>query len=124
QIVPNAQELDVQVNEAAVVRRVLSPGLKHAHYQPRAEVRLVDHPCERLDVQQGKVAYCGLQCPAGIERASPTIIYPSVEAYAAGFYEFLREADRQSIPVVFVQKAPNEGIGRALLDRQRRASGG
>ncbi|MCP4885549.1 MAG: hypothetical protein GY904_02930 [Planctomycetaceae bacterium] len=51
-------------------------------------------------------------------------IFETVEDYAAGFYEFLRQADRNSISRIFVQTAPAHGIGRALLDRQRRAAGG
>ena len=105
-IVPDARELGMETDAAGVGDKVMSPGLLHAHYQPNAKVRLVDDPSLKL------------------EQVELSAVYPPVEAYAAGFYEFRRQADRLMIPTVLVEKAPDHGIGRALLDRQRRASGG
>ena len=122
QIVPDAQELDIQGDFAGVGGGVMSPGILHPHYQPRAEVRLVEYPSSNIEVRGVKVAYCGMQPLVGLESIELNVTFPTVDAYAAGFYEFLRQADRQSIPTVFAQKVPNEGIGRALLDRQLRAS--
>lgn len=123
QIIPDAQELDLQADAARVDDKAISPGLLHAHYQPNAEVRLVDGPYPNVELRGAHVAYCGLQPLAGLEGVELKVIYPTVEDYAAGFYEFLRQADRQSISTVFVQRVPDHGLGRALLDRQRRASG-
>ena len=60
----------------------------------------------------------------GLDAFALSRIFGSLEDYAAGFYEFLRDVERQSFEKVFVQTAADEGIGRALRDRQRRAAGG
>ena len=49
--------------------------------------------------------------------------FASLEDYAAGFYEFLRECDRKGINSIYVQIASQDGIGTALHDRQQRAAG-
>ena len=117
QVIPNA----IAANAAAVdANRVASPGLLHPHYQPRAKVILFRGEAPNL----AGAAYCGLRAPAAERELAFCRIFASVDDYAAGFYEFLREADRRSISTILVEPAPEYGIGAALLDRQRRAGGG
>lgn len=112
-------------------RRVNSPGLLHPHYQPQADVRLIDAwtaesiaSAATLHADRDEtIAYCGMDDPKTlIDRLELCARFSSVDEYAANFYEFLREADRHSVTTIFVQRAPCEGIGAALLDRQRRAA--
>lgn len=123
QVLPDAQEHLASRREGGASDGARSPGLLHPHYQPDADVRLVDG-LPTIDAVSGPgVAYCGLRSPEGIEHAALSAVYPTIDEYAAGFYEFLREADRRSVGTVLVQRAPAEGIGFALRDRQRRAAG-
>ncbi|HBV65834.1 MAG TPA: threonylcarbamoyl-AMP synthase [Rhodopirellula sp.] len=109
----------------ASAEQVNSPGILHPHYQPSAKVRIVEVPPTGVSVGASAVsAFCGLEGGAGIDAFALSRIFGSIEEYAAGFYEFLREVDRQSCEMVFVQAAPGDGIGPALRDRQRRAAGG
>ena len=103
--------------------RVRSPGLLHPHYQPRAKVQLINSPHREMIQSDQSVAYCGLDGFEGADQLALSVVFTTVEEYAAGFYEFLRDVDRHSISLVFVQAAPRDGLGQALLDRQRRASG-
>ena len=126
-IVPQTRELqaDEKSEMTASGRQVNSPGILHPHYQPRAEVMMVDLPQKELTGEQSKdAAYCGLDVFDGVESFPCIKVFDSIDDYAAGFYEFLREVDRQAIERVFVQTAPEHGIGFALRDRQRRACGG
>lgn len=128
QVIPTTRGLvDTPVNLDAASRAngtspVRSPGLAHPHYQPRAQVRLVKAPLVLSDTLD-TTAYCGMHRFAGMERLPFVAIYDSVEDFAAGFYEFLREVDRRGLDRVLVEEAPEVGIGEALLDRQRRAAG-
>jgi L-threonylcarbamoyladenylate synthase len=113
---------------------VNSPGLRYAHYQPRAQVLLFDEHFnwQLLTAENGrlKFAYCGM-LPLPQQIASVlTQTYSTVEAYAQGFYEFLRQADRLGADVILVQlvqsSTPSEtrqGLAAALRDRQLRAAG-
>lgn len=106
---------------------VRSPGLAHPHYQPRAKVVLVDAPPTAEELQGREAAYCGIGASdQAIAPSSPLSFvrhYADENEYAAGFYEFLREADRRGSPIIYVQLASENGIGAALRDRQRRAAG-
>ena len=105
--------------------QVNSPGILHPHYQPNAKVIMVDGlPSEISNDVLAVSAFCGIEGFDESHDFALCKIFESLESYAAGFYEFLREVDRQSVQRVFVQAAPDEGIGRALRDRQRRAAGG
>ncbi|GIW97366.1 MAG: threonylcarbamoyl-AMP synthase [Pirellulaceae bacterium] len=117
-------EVGVADQSPELARR--SPGVRHPHYQPRAEVVLVD--CLATTAIPGDatqpIAYCGLT-PLPEQAARNVVLYrhfASVEDYARGFYEFLREADRAGARIVLVEPAPASGVGWALLDRQRRAA--
>ena len=116
-VVPEIRELPAS---SRATTRVNSPGLAHPHYQPLAEVILIHDPM--AESIEEEAAYCGLTGFDGVERLAMCKVFESLEAYAAGFYEFLREADRRSIPRVFVHHAPDRGIGHALRDRQHRAA--
>ncbi len=131
-VVPQTKEFAADEKRLMVEsgEQVNSPGILHPHYQPSAKVVLVDTPPVGVSVDVSTVtAFCGLDRrtemqSGGLDAFALSRIFESIEDYAAGFYEFLREVDRQSCEKVFVQVAPDEGIGSALRDRQRRAAGG
>ena len=127
QVAPQAREFGVDEKRHMVVsgEQVNSPGILHPHYQPNAKVFIVEVPPVGISVDVSAVsAFCGMEGFDGLDAFALSRIFGSLEDYAAGFYEFLREVDRQSFEKVFVQTAADEGIGRALRDRQRRAAGG
>ena len=116
---------DAKGRMVASAKQVNSPGILHPHYQPSAKVFMVELPPTGVSVDVSAVsAFCGIEGGPGIDGFALSRIFGSIEEYAAGFYEFLREVDRQSCENVFVQAASGEGIGLALRDRQRRAAGG
>ncbi|TWT77438.1 Threonylcarbamoyl-AMP synthase [Posidoniimonas polymericola] len=121
-VLPDAREVNEDADRHADTD-VRSPGTLHPHYQPRATVRLVDRPSALASQEGARVAYCGLLPIEDQPSVVLSEVFNSLDDYAAGFYEFLREADRQQATVVFVQRAPDKGIGHALLDRQQRAAG-
>ncbi len=102
---------------------VLSPGTLHPHYQPHASVHLVDSPTSISVARGDRAAYCGLLPVDTPDSLAMHAVYSTVGEYAAAFYEFLREADRNEVTTIYVQLAPDEGIGHALRDRQLRAAG-
>ena len=100
-----------------------SPGLKYAHYQPSARVRLFDSFSE-LPAEVNDACLCMEAPPAHLrQRLGFLKQFDSVEQYARDFYESLRQADRQGIVSVYCQRVPEVGIGRALADRMGRAAG-
>jgi L-threonylcarbamoyladenylate synthase len=111
-----------------------SPGLRHAHYQPKALLRLVDNseqlelmlshqiPATERERRLAVMAYCGLDRCRWADQFGLAQQFATAEEYARQFYEFLRSADRLGIRQIYCQKVPNSGIGLALNDRMERAA--
>ena len=50
------------------------------------------------------------------------VVHESIAAYAANFYEDLRQVDRRGLLHIFCQRVPESGTGAALSDRMQRAA--
>lgn len=94
-----------------------SPGLRHRHYSPRAEVILVREP-KLMEAENS--AYIGLSKPDA--DLTFEMICRSVDEYAAKLFEFYRECDRRGINRIYCELVDEAGIGAALVDRLRRAA--
>lgn len=115
EIVPETEFID-----AADDDRPMSPGLKHRHYSPKAEV-LIFTEVEELE-DNPKAAFIGLSRPdAEFKRV---LVCESVEVYARSIYEFFRECDRDNIAIIYCEGVEETGIGSALMDRIKRAAEG
>jgi len=94
-----------------------SPGLKHRHYSPRARVILIsDFEFYIADSS----AFIGLSKPG--KKFDLIKICQSVEDYAHEFFKFFRECDHRHIETIYCETVEEKGIGRALMDRLKRAS--
>ncbi len=94
-----------------------SPGTRHRHYAPRARVRIVDAPDPAPDA-----AWIGLGAPPrgyGLTEACTT-----VDGYARAAFDLFRRADALGLARIDTQAVPDHGLGRALMDRLRRAAAG
>ncbi len=118
----------------------MSPGTRHPHYAPGLPVHLAapghgSTAAERLrrSLQDGVPAgggqvRVGLVAPgprprpgtgAGVELiGSPA----DATALAAELFDLLRRAERLGLDALVVEAVPEEGIGRAVMDRLRRAA--
>jgi L-threonylcarbamoyladenylate synthase len=95
----------------SVERSLFDATLVRAQRQPVGECRI------------HSAAYAGLAPHPWPQQLTLHAAYESVEQYAANFYEFLRQADRLGVEVIFLQRVGESGIGQALRDRQQRAAG-
>jgi L-threonylcarbamoyladenylate synthase len=105
---------------AKVSEAVNSPGLRHRHYQPQAEVVLFEHP---QNVTPDPA--CAMLTLKPHPEASLFGWYKkcdSIEDLAVSLFEFFREADRRGLRRIYCQKCDNTGLGRAITDRLLRAS--
>jgi len=97
-----------------------SPGTRHRHYAPTAKVTLIDDP---EDVAaQPDAGYIGLDAPSDADTFARVHVVADVETYAHDLFAFFRACDRAGCSVINAQTVPEEGLGRALNDRLRRAA--
>lgn len=129
-VIPETRLYQAKENEP-----VKSPGLKHRHYSPRANVVLMtNHKLQITNYElqitnhelritnHEKKAFIGLNEPQ--QDFDLMKICASVEEYAHEVFAFFRECDRQNIGTIYCEIVAEKGIGAALADRLRRASRG
>lgn len=100
-----------------------SPGLRHRHYAPRARVVVVAPGEAAALAGEGDAVMSQRPRPAG-HRAIWRVMPEALEGYARELFGALRELDSQGVATIVVEAVPDEGLGRAILDRLRRASAG
>lgn len=113
-IIPETKVYNLRENEAPK-----SPGLKHRHYSPRANVVLIGY----TGGQKGRIdnaAFIGLNEPR--EEFNLIKICSTVEEYAREVFAFFRACDAQNVETIFCEKVEEKGIGLALMDRLKRAA--
>lgn len=97
-----------------------SPGTRHRHYAPAAQVHLVDDPGEAA--ASSTAGYIGLDAPPDEESFQSVHVVSGVESYAHDLFAFFRACDRAGCAVIYAQRVPKVELGRALNDRLERAA--
>ena len=112
-IIAETQLYQIKENE-----KPKSPGLRHRHYSPRAQVVLLS---SKSKVQSPRSnAFIGFDKPDF--EFEKTKICSSVEDYAHEVFNFFRQCDRANIETIYCEMVDEKGIGAALMDRLKRAS--
>jgi L-threonylcarbamoyladenylate synthase len=105
-----------------------SPGLRFRHYAPRARIVLIEPGTGERAVtswlEAGKSVALMIQRAAGLERPGLTVrsMPADSEGYARELFGVLRELDSRGVDAIFVEAIAEEGLGRTVMDRLRRAS--
>ncbi|MDQ7839911.1 MAG: L-threonylcarbamoyladenylate synthase [bacterium] len=125
-----------------------SPGTRYRHYAPRARVVLVEVPPEKVLPEEVGAAQPGAELSAAVrllwdeglrvgvmvtaeaasgvpEGAVVRVMGPRTDpaAVAAKLFALLRELDDAGLDAIVVEGIPEQGLGRAVMDRLRRAAG-
>lgn len=111
-------EIALPVGELELKR---SPGTRYRHYAPSVPLLLwIPENNDRPDFGE-RCRYIGMVEPVfPVERS---IIFDSTESYGRGLFSALRELERDWDGAIVAQWPDSDGIGLALRDRLRRASG-
>lgn len=97
---------------------VRSPGRLASHYAPKLPVRL-----DVTAVQQGEALLAfGPGAPGGFVRILSLSKTGDLAEAAANLFAMLRRLDRPEFSGIAVMAIPEEGLGRAINDRLRRAA--
>ena len=115
----------VEVADATGGARAASPGTRHRHYQPRCRVEVAapGAAADRAATLRDDGEVVGLVArgatPDGVVRIAR---YADAAELAAVLYGALRDAEDAGVDVVVVEGVEPTGIGRAVMDRLRRAA--
>lgn len=109
-----------------------APGMKYRHYSPQAEVRLLSGTQERFADYVNALPDEGtaVLCYEGDEGKFPgkrVLCFGRADApetLAASVFDCLRELDTPEIRLICVPCPEETGVGRAVVNRLRKAAGG
>ncbi len=104
----------VELYEIGKGERTKSPGLRHKHYAPRADVEWWQGN------RRENSAYIGIDEPAA--KFELEKICADTDEYARELFAFFRKCDERHIKTIYCQKVAEDGIGAAIVDRIRRAA--
>ncbi len=119
------------------VEKARSPGMRHRHYAPKARVILVEGvvPAVMANIKQLTSA-CWLEDKrVGVLATDETAwAYEAdvvksmgsrrnLDAMAANLFRLLREFDQDNLDVIIAEGVPTDGLGLAVMNRLRKASG-
>jgi L-threonylcarbamoyladenylate synthase len=135
---------DVQLHPAAIADRKIkvlqarSPGMKHRHYAPRAKLILVegsstDKVVERVQELINEFADEGkktgvLATEETVKRYRADVVRSlgsrkRLRTTAKGLFTCLREFDNDRVDIIVAEGLPLKGLGLAVMNRLRKASG-
>lgn len=127
----------VLADKKMAVDKILSPGMKHKHYAPKAGVVLVEGSVSSVVKKITELAnYHKLkELKVGILATQETIDFYNADVVmslgsrfnlgviAKNLFSLLREFDDENVDVIIAEGIPNEGLGLAVMNRLRKAAG-
>jgi L-threonylcarbamoyladenylate synthase len=127
----------VVAEKELAIEQTHSPGMKHKHYAPKAPVILVEGTASPVmaTVKSLITTYwlqdkrVGVLATAETAWAYEADVVKSlgsrrkVDAMAANLFRLLREFDEENVDVIIAESVSTEGLGLAVMNRLRKASG-
>ncbi|MEM3553665.1 MAG: Sua5 family C-terminal domain-containing protein, partial [Candidatus Bathyarchaeia archaeon] len=119
------------------VEKARSPGMKHRHYAPKAKLIVVEGEfsaivkkvmelVNRYKGQNMKVGVLATDETASLYRADVVKSLGSrnrLDVVARNLFGLLREFDVKGVNIIIAEGVPTEGLGLAVMNRLRKASG-
>jgi len=127
----------VEAEKELPLDNIRSPGMKHRHYAPKAEVLLIEGPASAVIIKIQELAESyrikgnkvGVLATDETQAAYKADIVRSLgsrfnlSTIAQNLFRLLREVDAQNVDVILAEGVPLEGMGLAVMNRLRKASG-
>ena len=127
----------VAAERELAVAEARSPGMRHTHYAPNAKLILVEGPLETvvekvkelIESSRVKGAKVGvLATDETVSRYKADVVKSlgsrfNLAIIAQNLFSLLREFDAEGVDLIVAEGVPAEGIGLAVMNRLRRASG-
>jgi len=127
----------VEAEQELPLQQIRSPGMKHKHYAPRAEVILVEgnvpdviakvkQLAESFRLKGEKVGILATDETQSAYRAEVVKSLGSrfdLAIVAQRLFRLLREVDAGGVDVIIAEGVSSDGLGLAVMNRLRKASG-
>lgn len=117
--------LGTPLEMAGPTARPSAPGQLPRHYATRTPLRILDGPAGPAPARLGRVGLLALiGSPDASGYAALEILAPdgTLTTAAANLFAALRRLDGAGLDLVLAEPCPEDGIGRAIMDRLRRCA--
>ena len=106
--------------------RPLSPGHLVRHYATRTPLRILDGPAGAAPLGQGRVGLLAARSrgPGGYAAVEVLAEDGQPATAAANLFAALRRLDAKGLDLLLAEPWPEDGLGRAIMDRLRRCAAG
>jgi len=119
------------------VEKARSPGMKHRHYAPKAKLIVVEGelPATVKKVMELVNHYKEQNMKVGVLATDETASFygdnivkslgsrSRLDVVAKNLFRLLREFDAEGVNIIIAEGVPTEGLGLAVMNRLRKASG-
>jgi L-threonylcarbamoyladenylate synthase len=127
----------VVADRALPVEKARSPGVKHKHYAPNADVVVVEGEVEAVMRKMEELIrlYSEAGKKVGVLGTDETVRHyrtdvvrsmgsrSDLAGIARSLFRLLREFDAEGVDVIVAEGVPTEGLGLAVMNRLRKAAG-
>jgi L-threonylcarbamoyladenylate synthase len=127
----------VEAEQELALQEIRSPGMKHRHYAPKAEVILIEGNVQAVinKVNELSESFRHEGQKVGILATDETqIAYKAdvikslgsrsnIAVVARNLFRLLREVDGENVDFIIAEGVSSEGLGLAVMNRLRKASG-
>jgi len=103
-------------------KRPVSPGQLKKHYSPRTPLRIITKAPLKLKagVKYGYLAFKSKPALA-VKHAEILSKTGDLKEAAANLFSHLHKLDKAGVDIILAEAVPSKGLGRAIMDRLRRA---
>jgi L-threonylcarbamoyladenylate synthase len=126
----------VEAEQELSLKQIHSPGMKHKHYAPKAEVILVEGkiPAISAKIKALSESYKAEGKKVGVLATDETQTNyradvvkslgsrSNLATIAQNLFRLLREVDAENVDVIIAEGVSSEGLGLAVMNRLRKAS--
>ena len=127
----------VHAEQELSLKEIRSPGMAHKHYAPKAKVILVEGKVPAVVIEVKRLAESfklkgekvGILATDETEASYKAAVVKSLgsrsnlSTVAQNLFRLLREVDAQNVDVIIAEGVSSEGLGLAVMNRLRKASG-
>ncbi len=106
-------------------RKPMAPGMLPKHYAPRTPILLDWTGSDVVDFKDKRVGFLAFQKPKNFLKFAHTEILSKkgdLREAAANLFSSIRHLDTLNLDLILAERVPEVGLGRAIMDRLRRAS--
>ncbi len=115
-------KVKINLNESSNPK---SPGMLKSHYAPKKSLKIVDFENSRMEIQSEKIGVIAFnKYVEGIDEKNQILLSPlgNLNEAAKNLFTAMRKLDASDVHEILAVKFPDEGLGRAINDRLKRAS--